>query len=131
MSHFTKVKTVIRDQEVLEESLRELDYQFRTGEDLTVRGYSGNRETAQVLVDTGSQYDIGFQRQPDENFQVIADWWGVEGNTSLRQESFLDEINRTYAYQTVRREVVEQGYLIEHEKVHENGEIEMVVVEGF
>ncbi len=129
MSHFTRVQTVIRDQVLLEESLRQLHYTFQAGERLTIRGYQGNRESAQVVVNTGSQYDIGFQRQADQTFQVCADWWGVQKDTSIRQEAFLQQVNQTYAHRAVRKQVVEDGYIIEEERVLENGEIELVVSE--
>ncbi len=131
MSHFTRVQTVIRDQALLEEALRQLNYQFQSGESVLVRGYQGNQESAQVVIDTGSAYDIGFQRQADQSFAVCADWWGVRNHTKLRQESFLQEPNRTYALLAVKRQVIEQGLIIEEENVLPNGEIELVVCERF
>ena len=131
MSHFTKVKTVIRERELLCDALRQLHHQFQEGEGLTVRGYSGNRETAQVVVNTGSAYDIGFQQQSDQTFTCCADWWGVRGNTQIRQDSFLNEVNRTYAHLNVRRQIEEQGLILEEERVLDNGEIELVVCEAF
>ena len=131
MSHFTRVQTVIRDQALLEEALRQLNYQFQSGESVLVRGYQGNQESAQVVIDTGSDYDIGFQRQADQSFAVCADWWGVRNHTKLRQESFLQELNRTYALLAVKRQVIEQGLIIEEENVLPNGEIELVVCERF
>jgi hypothetical protein len=131
MSHFTRVQTVIRDQVVLEDTLRQLHYQYQVGERLPIRGYQNNTEYGQVVIDTGSRYDIGFQRQADQTFAVCADWWGVQGNTSIRQETFTQELNRTYAHLTVKQQVLEQGLIIEEEKVLPNGEIELVVCERF
>ena len=131
MSHFTRVQTVIRDQGLLEEALRQLNYQFQSGESVLVRGYQGNQESAQVVIGTGSGYDIGFQRQADQSFAVCADWWGVRNKTKLRQESFLQELNRTYAHLAVKRQVIKQGLIIEEENILPNGEIELVVCERF
>jgi len=131
VSHFTRVQTVIRDQSLLEEALRQLNYQFQSGESVLVRGYQGNQESAQVVIDTGSDYDIGFQRQADQSFAVCTDWWGVRNKTKLRQESFLQEVNRTYAHLAVKRQVIEQGLIIEEENILPNGEIELVVCERF
>lgn len=131
MSHFTRVQTVIRDQGLLEEALRKLNYQFQSGERVLVRGYQGNQESAQVVIDTGSEYDIGFQRQDDQSFAVCTDWWGVRNKTKLRQESFLQELNRTYAHLAVKQQVIEQGLIIEEENILPNGEIELVVCERF
>lgn len=131
MSHFTQVQTVIRDQSLLEEALRQLNYRFQSAERVPVRGYQGNQEFGQVVIDTGSGYDIGFQRQADQSFAVCADWWGVRNKTKLRQESFLQEVNRTYAHLAVKRQVIRQGLIIESENVLPNGEIELVVCERF
>ena len=131
MSHFTRVQTVIRDQALLEEALRQLNYQFQSGESVLVRGYQGNQESAQVVVDTGSDYDIGFQRQADQSFAVCADWWGVRNKTKLREESFLQDLNRTYAHLAVKQQVIKQGLIIEEENILPNGEIELVVCERF
>ena len=131
MSHFTRVRTVIRDQVQLEDTLRQLHHRYRSGERVPIRGYAGNTEYGQVVIDTGSLYDIGYQRQADDSFAVCADWWGVQGNTSLREQQFLDDVNRTYAHLTVKAQVLEQGFIIEEEKVLPNGEIELVVCERF
>ena len=131
MSHFSQVQTIIRDQVLLEESLRQLQFDFQTGEEVTIRGYQGNTESAQIVVDTGCRYDIGIQRQADGSFAVCADWWGVEFNTQIRQETFMQTLNRTYAHLTVKRQVLEQGLIIEQEKVLPNGEIELVVSERY
>jgi hypothetical protein len=131
MSHFTRVQTVIRDQALLEEALRQLHFQFQSGERVPVRGYQGNQESAQVVIDTGSGYDIGFQRQADQSFAVCTDWWGVRNHTKLREESFLQELNRTYAHLAVKQQVIAQGLIIEEENILPNGEIELVVCERF
>lgn len=131
MSHFSQVQTVIRDQALLEASLRQLQFDFRSGENTTIRGYQNNTEQGVVVAATGSRYDIGFQRQEDGSFAVCADWWGIEFNTLIRQETFLQTLNRTYAHLTVKRQVLEQGLIIEQEKILPNGEIELVVCERY
>ena len=131
MSHFTRVKTVIRDQVLLQDTLRQLHYRFQAGDRVPIRGYQGNTEYGQVVVDTGSAYDIGFQRQADESFAVCTDWWGVNNNTPLREESFLQQVNKTYAHLAVKQQVLASGYIIEDEVVLPNGEIELVVCERF
>ncbi|MBI5658431.1 MAG: DUF1257 domain-containing protein [Nitrosomonadales bacterium] len=131
MSHFSQVQTVIRDQALLEESLRQLQFDFLSSENATIHGYQNNTESGVVVVGTGSRYDIGFQRQGDGSFAVCADWWGIEFNTPIRQETFLQALNRTYAHLMVKRQVLEQGLIIEQEKILPNGEIELVVCERY
>jgi Protein of unknown function (DUF1257) len=129
MSHFTRVQTVIYDQELLEEALRQMGYDFLSGEGLAIRGYQGSTESAQVVIRPGGHYDIGFQRQPDQSFLVCADWWGVGRGCSIRQEDFIDRLSRTYAHLAVKRQVQAQGLIIEAERVLDNGDIELVVSE--
>ncbi len=131
MSHFSQVQTVIRDQTLLEEALRQLQLDFQNGEEVAINGYRGNAEQGVVVIKTGCRYDIGFQRQTDGSFAVCADWWGIEFNTPIRQETFLQSLNRTYAHLTVKRQVLEQGLIIEQEKILPNGEIELVVCERY
>jgi hypothetical protein len=55
MSHFAKIRTEIREKELLEQALSQLHHSFRSAaaNELTVRGYAGNRERAEVVLDTG------------------------------------------------------------------------------
>ncbi len=130
MSHFTTIKTVIRDRETLREALRSLHYEFREGENLSVRGYQGRVERAEVVVQTGCAYDIGFQRQADQSYGAVADWdWGIqrEAQPQFHREAFLRQVNQAY----VRCGVIEQakihGYVVVEDRVLSNGELELVV----
>jgi len=128
MSHFVKIRTQIREREHLVQALRDLHCQYREGANLVVRGYAGNREHAEVVVDTGSAYDIGFQRKGQE-YEVVADWWGVQGNTAIRQEAFVQQINRQYAYHVIHDQAREQNLIVEMEETLANGDVVIVLSE--
>ena len=132
MSHFLKIQTQIREREQLLSALREMHYQHQVSpnqaNDLLVRGYSGNQERAEVVVDTGSAYDIGFQRKA-EGYEVVADWWGVEGNSRIRQREFIQQVNRQYAYNVIRDQVREQNLVVEEERTLENGDVVITLSE--
>ena len=128
MSHFVRIRTQIREREHLVQALRDLHYQFQEGQNQQVRGYQGNKACAEIVVNTNSQYDIGFQRHQQE-YEVVADWWGVEGNTPIRQKSFLQEINRQYAYNLIKDQAVEQNLIVEEEQTMENGDTIIVLSE--
>lgn len=128
MSHFLRIQTQIREREGLVAALRDLHYEYQEGENLSVRGWSGNREPAQIVIDTGSQYDIGMRRQTEE-YEVVADWWGVEGNTDIRQQTFVQQLNRQYAYNVIRDQAREQNLIIEEEEEQENGDVVFVLSE--
>lgn len=128
MSHFVRIQTQIREREHLVAALRDLHYQFQEGQDLVVRGYQGNRERAEVVVNTGSQYDIGFQRRA-EQYEIVADWWGVHGNTPIRQEAFVQNVGRQYAYNLIKVQAREQNLIVEEEQTLENGDVVLILSE--
>lgn len=128
MSHFARIQTQIREREHLVQALRDLHYQFQEGQNLVVRGYQGNQEHAEVVVNTGSAYDIGFQRKA-EQFEVVADWWGVQGNTQIRQEAFVQQVNRQYAYNLIKDQAREQNLIVEEEQQLENGDVVILLSE--
>lgn len=128
MSHFVKIRTQIREREHLVQALRDLHYSFREGENLIVRGFAGNRETAEIVVSTGSEYDIGFQRKASE-YEIVADWWGVEGNTRIRRESFVQEVSRRYSYNLICEQAREQNLVVEEEQTLENGDVVLILSE--
>lgn len=128
MSHFLRIRTQIREREHLVQALRDLHYQFQEGQNLAVRGYANNRETAEVVVNTGCAYDIGFQRKAQE-YDIVADWWGVQGNSPIRQETFVQQVNRQYAYNLIRNQAVEQNLIVEEEQALENGDLVILLSE--
>jgi|ERR1019366_4288766 hypothetical protein len=128
MSHFVRIRTQIREREHLVQALRDLHYQYQEGQNIVVRGFAGNRETADVVVDTGSKYDIGFQRQA-EGFEVVADWWGVETCTQVRQQTFLAQVAQRYAYNLVKEQAREQYLVVEEEQELENGDVVILLSE--
>jgi len=128
MSHFVRIRTQIREQEHLVQALRDLHYQFQEGQNLVVHGFLGNKETAEVVVNTGSKYDIGFRRQAEE-FEVVADWWGVETQTRIRQNAFLGEVSQRYSYNLVHAQAREQYLVVEEEQEMENGDIVILLSE--
>ncbi|PIY42777.1 MAG: hypothetical protein COZ06_24450 [Armatimonadetes bacterium CG_4_10_14_3_um_filter_66_18] len=128
MSHFVRIQTQIREREHLIAALRDLHYQFQEGQELVVRGYAGNRERAEVVVNTGSAYDIGFQRKAEE-YEIVADWWGVQKDTPIRQQSFVQEINQRYAYNLAKDQAREQFLIVEEEQELENGDIVILLSE--
>jgi hypothetical protein len=74
------------------------------------------------VVNTGSAYDIGFQRKA-EGYEMVADWWGVERNSQIKQNTFIQQINRQYAYNVIRDQIREQDLIMEEERTLENGDV--------
>ena len=58
MSHFTNIKTQLRNLTSLKSALSDLDIKWKE-DSATVRGYQGKTSTAQVVVEQENNYDIG------------------------------------------------------------------------
>jgi len=129
MSHFTRIQTQIREQAGLLNALRDLHYTYRVGDNLNVRGYYSQGEKAEVVVDTGCDYDIGFVRKQDA-YEAVADWdFGIHRKTSIRQRTFVEQLNRQYAYNNIVQYVEERNLIIEDERTLENGDTVFILAE--
>ena len=62
MSHFTEVKTKIKDTELLKESLSQLNLTYEhDANGVAVRGFVGDTVQCEFKIDTGTKYDIDFE----------------------------------------------------------------------
>jgi hypothetical protein len=132
MSHFTRLRTTIKDREVLERCLEEMGYDVLEGG--RISGFSGRRRV-DLRVPVRRGYEIGFKQAQDGTYEVIADWWGVEGTNSgdfsrrlERQfEDIQREVRRQYALETVLEKSREQGFDVVEQQHREDGSIRVVV----
>jgi len=126
MSHFTKVQTKITDIDCLKQALEDLQYSCREGE-VRVRGWRGQWSEADLVADLGGSYNIGFRKSPQGNYEVVADWWGVEMRTGISQVNFVNDLNQRYAYHKVLSEVHKRGFSVADDATNKDNSIRLVV----
>lgn len=126
MSHFTQVQTKIKDIECLKKALEDLSYSYKEGE-VKVKGWRGKTENADLVVNTGSPYGIGFIKNEDGLYEMVADWWGVQSRTGISQRRFMDRIHQRYAYHKVLTEVRRKGFTVAQEETTADNTIKLVV----
>mgnify|MGYP002480225152 CR=1 FL=1 len=123
MSHFSTLQTKIVVKEYLKKALDDLNYEWEEG-NIEVRGYRGNRIPAEIRISTGNPvYDIGFRKQ-DENYEIVADWWGIK---NIQQEEFVNNLNRRYAYNAVKDQLEQQDFTFVEEEVRADKSIRISV----
>jgi ABC-type transport system substrate-binding protein len=105
MSHFSTLRTKITDAEVLQSSLRDLGINVKTEAD--VRGYNGQRVRADLVAVLEGEYDLGWSRNGDGSFDLIADLWGVAKKHN--QTELINSINQKYAVNKTLAEVRRPG----------------------
>lgn len=123
MSHFSNIKTKIRNLDSLKSALSDLDIDWKAGS-APIRGYQGQTRDAEVVVEQDNNYDFGFSWNGSE-YELIADlqYW----QQPLTVEGFLRKVTQRYAYHTVVTETSKQGFQISEEQKNEDGSIRLVV----
>jgi hypothetical protein len=123
MSHFSQIKTQIRDLSSLQAALDDLGIAWKSGPQ-PVRGYRGQTSTAEVVIEQDNGYDIGFSRN-QEQYELIADlqYW----QQSLSVEGFLRKVTQRYAFHTVMKETARQGFQLTEQQQNQDGSIRLVV----
>lgn len=133
MSHFTKIRTRVKDLAVLKHCLTAMGYAFQEGR-TTIKGYQGQTLTADLKVTVGGGYQVGFVRGADGAYDVVADWWGVQGVSeqefSKQFEAALGEVERAirrqYAFQKVSVELEKEDFSIIEQEVEEDGTVRLL-----
>jgi hypothetical protein len=116
MSHFTTVKTKLRDLQCLKKALEDLKYEYEEAEEgVEVRGYLNQTETADISIKASKTYDIGVRATVD-GYELFADWWGVETTRGVTEQEFVNQLTQRYAYHKVIKEVKVRGFSIEDEE---------------
>ena len=125
MSHFSAIKTKIRNKPELQEALELLQYTVVEDQELRVTGAHGIKHET-VTADLAIATDIGFRLNPMTNeYELVADLetW----NQPIPVERFIDKVNQQYARMTIHNSVKKMGFQIEEEWEMEDNSIELVV----
>ncbi len=122
MSHFSQVKTQIRNLEPLQKALTDLGIDWKSGASL--RGYQGATTQAEVVIEQTNGYDVGF-RWNGQTYELVADlqYW----QQPLTVESFLNKVTQRYAVHTVMSEAGDRGFALSEQQVREDGSVRLVL----
>ena len=125
MSHFSRIKTKIKNKPELEEALLLLQYDVKEDQELKVTGSHGIKHEV-VTADLAIGNDVGFRLNPMTNeYELVADLetW----NQSISVERFLDKVNQQYARMTIHNQVKKMGFQVEEEWEMDDNSIELTV----
>ena len=125
MSHFSTVKTELRDRESLLAALRDLGQEPSSSEQ-PVRGYRGQTVTADLCCPQSEGGDIGFRwNSAEQHYELVTDLdlW----KQSVPVERFLAQLTQRYALQSILRSSAEEGYQVAEQREQVDGSIELVV----
>jgi hypothetical protein len=123
MSHFSNIKTQIRNLTSLKAALTDIGINWKSGPE-TVRGYHGQTRNAEVVIEQDNGYDIGFSSNGKE-YELVADlqYW----QQPLSVDGFLNKVTQRYAYHSVLSETAKQGFQVAEQQNQADGSIRLVV----
>jgi hypothetical protein len=125
MSHFSEVKTKIKNKEFLIKALKQLGHQVEdNNETAVVRGFMGDTQPADFKILTDTHYDIGFKKNTEGYYEVVADW-DVLPKLGIEQEAFTNSVKKEYAKTTILETAKEKG--LEVSMTENEGQLELVV----
>ena len=125
MSHFSTIKTQLKETEPLIEALNNLGYVINQ-EQKFVKGYKGKFTAVDISMDLPSDTKVGFKWDNNSNsYELVTDLdlWKFE----LPVERFISKVTQMYAYQTIISKTKEDGYQIVEQKNKNDGSIELVL----
>lgn len=106
MSHFSKIKTSLKELSLLKKALNDLSINWTT-ESNKVKGYKNQSTFANIVITQNNNYDIGFIWTGFE-YQLVADlqFWQQPWSVEL----FLNKITQRYAYHSILEVAEQKGF---------------------
>ena len=125
MSHFSTIKTQLKDAEPLIKALNNLGYMINQ-EEKFVKGYKGKFTAVDISMNLPGDTKVGFKWDSYSNaYELVTDLdlWKFE----LPVERFISKVTQMYAYETIISKTKEDGYQIVEQKNQNDGSIELVL----
>ena len=125
MSHFSTIKTKLKEAEPLIKALKNLGYVINQ-EEKFVKGYRGKFTAVDISMNLPGDTKVGFKWENQSNaYELVTDLdlWKFE----LPVERFISKVTQMYAYHTIISKTKEDGYQIVEQKNQNDGSIELVL----
>lgn len=108
MSHFTEIKTQIRDIEALRSACQELGLALL--QNAEARGYYENKTRGDYVIGLKGPYDIALNRQPDGSYGLTADLWN--GHVEQEVGPGYGKLLQLYGVHKTMREARKKGHMV-------------------
>ena len=125
MSHFSTIKTQLKDAEPLIKALNNLGYMINQ-EEKFVKGYRGKFTAVDISMNLPGDTKVGFKLDSNsKSYELVTDLdlWKFE----IPVERFISKVTQMYAYETIISKTKEDGYQIVEQKNQNDGSIELVL----
>ena len=122
MSHFSTIKTKLKNKPELIEALQLLQYDVQEDQELI---NPTNHQHEKVKVDVSIGNDIGFRLNNNGEYELVADiqTW----KDPVPPKRFVEKVTQQYARMIVHNQVKELGFQVEEEWEMDDNSIELTV----
>ena len=122
MSHFTTIKTQIKDIEALRSACNEMGLTLL--QNVEARGYYQNKIKGEFVVRLKGPYDIALNKQPDGSFGLTADLW--QGHVEQEVGQGYGKLLQLYGVHKAMREARKKRHLVRRSQ-QQDGAIKLVI----
>jgi len=122
VSHFTTIKTQIKDVEALRSAVNELGLQLLANTE--ARGYISNKTKGDYVIRLKGPYDVALNQQPDGTFGLTTDWW--DGHVEKEVGSNFGRLLQLYGVHKATVEAKKKGYSVLR-RHQPNGSIKLIL----
>tara|TARA_B100000686_G_scaffold342097_1_gene420597 strand:- start:2124 stop:2516 length:393 start_codon:yes stop_codon:yes gene_type:complete len=126
MSHFSTIKTKIKDKSNLIEALQLLQYDVKEDQELVITNPDHAEDHPVVHAEVVISNDIGFRwNEETQTYDLYSDHgtW----NLNIPPARFVDKVTQQYARMTIHNTTKEMGFQLEEEWELDNNSIELTV----
>lgn len=122
MSHFTTIKTQIKDIEALRSACQEMGLTLL--QNAEARGYYENKTKGDYVIRLKGPYDIALNQQPGGSFGLTADLWN--GHVEQEVGPGYGKLLQLYGVHKAMREAQKRGHLVRRAQ-QQNGAIKLTI----
>ena len=126
MSHFTCIKTKIKERPYLIEALEIMGHDIQENHQLVINNPDHGEGHPEFVADVAIKNDIGFRwNKNTESYELVAelDAWDLD----VPVNRFIDKLTQQYARMTIHSTIKEEGFEVQEEWEMDDNSIELTV----
>ena len=126
MSHFTCIKTQIKERPYLIEALELMGHDVQENQELVITNPDHAEDHPVVHAEVAISNDIGFRyNEETQTYDLYSDH--ATWNLNVPVERFRDKVNQQYARMLLHGTVKEEGFEVQEEWEMDDNSIELTV----
>ena len=126
MSHFSTIKTKLKDRSNLLEALNLLSYDVKEDQNLVITNPDHAENHPVVHAEIAVSNDIGFRwNQETQTYDLYSDH--ATWNLNVPPSRFINKVTQQYARMSIHNTIKEEGFQVQEEWEMDDGSIELTV----